>query len=449
MPGARTLVAAAVALLGFSVAGCDSGGGFTDLHRTGAGFYGVNFDEQGAREFAGADVGRLLSRLAPTTLRWPGGEDANYFDWRTEPGSAPDAATRALQDLAAAYRTTGATPIFVLNVLAAANRVDTRDQLAMLTAAHRLGLPIKYVELGNELYAGGEFAQAFPSGAAYGRTVARYVRALHAAFPGVEVAADACLQPANARQQSWNAGLLSTATGTGAPDALTLHDYPGLVIHPFNRADLSALFANAYQAVDQLDAVIRSLDGRPVWLTEYNFHGPYQQNSPNPVQTSYARELYLAAFALLLPRIPHLALADVWTALDGPAFGAWVNPPNPQLSPAGQAVQLVDAAAMGAQSSAPVRFSDVPTLPGGYPAVVGQRFTGAVRRTSALLVNLSGTRQQVAVGSDVPAGAQYRQVSGEPIAQQKFARALPTGTVTRPALSLPPYSITLINGTTG
>jgi Alpha-L-arabinofuranosidase len=286
MPGARTLALAAVALLGVSVAGCDSGGGFADLHHSGSGFYGVNLDEQGVREFAGADVERLLSRLDPATLRWPGGEDANYFDWRTEPGSAPDAATRALQDLAVAYQTTGATPIFVLNVLAAANRVDTGDQLAMLTAARGLGLPVKYVELGNELYAGGEFAQAFPSGAAYGLTVARYVRALHAAFPGVEVAADACLQPATARQQSWNAGLLATATGSGAPDALTLHDYPGLVIHPFTRADPPALFANAYQAIDQLDAVVRSLGGRPVWLTEYNFHGPYQQSSPNPVQTS-------------------------------------------------------------------------------------------------------------------------------------------------------------------
>ncbi len=421
--------------------------------------YGVNYDYDGTASFAAVNVGPLLKALDPQTLRYPGGTEADYFDWHTgKPTNGTSSYSFTLSDLESAYQATGAPPIFDLNVLAKANQLNTSDQLAMLTAAQKLGLPIKYVEIGNELYGGGAtgaFAQAYPTGADYGKTVALYVKALHAQFKGVQVAADAVLNPApgDPREQSWNSDLLATATGAGAPDALILHDYPGVTYNPFTSADVPPLFANAYAGISGLTSAVQSLDSKPVWLTEYNFRGPYvppAKRQPNPVTNTYARELYVAEFALMLPRIPDLTIADYFTALEeGTVFGAWANPADPTLTPAGQAVEMIGAAARGAGSSAPITVPGAPTLPGGYPAVTGQAFTGTGRATTALLVNLTGSAQDVPVSTDVPAGAHYQQVTGQPTAHQTAAGPLSSGTVTGTTLRLPAYSITLVNTTTG
>lgn len=413
--------------------------------------YGVNDDYLGAATFANVNVGPLLGELDPGTLRYPGGTEADFFKWQAgKPTKNAKTYKFTLAKLAKAYQATRAAPIFDLNVLNPKNKLNTTDQVNMLRAAKADGMPVKYVEIGNELYGGGTFAKAFPSGTVYGRTVQAYVPVLHHDFPGVQVAADAVFDPSNPRQQQWNSQLLATATGAGAPDALILHYYPGVIYDPFASADVPPLFGNAYTAISDLGSAVASLQGKPVWLTEYNYRGPYKERSePNPVRTSYARELYLAAFALMLPRIPHLALADNFTALaEGTDFGDWTNPAKPALSPSGQAVAMIDAAACGAKSSVPVTIPGAPTLPGGGAAVTGQAFTASGRPTTAVLVNLTRSAQNVPTGADVPDGARYQQSAGTPTAQRTVAPALTAGTVSGNDLTLPAYSITLVNTTT-
>lgn len=425
--------------------------GCTTTARSTSPLYGVNYDYAGASGFARADVGPLLRKLDPGTLRYPGGTGADYFDWQIgKPTKSPHTYKFTLAQLSTAYQATRATPVFDLNVLAPGNRLNTTDQVNMLKAAKADHLPVKYVEIGNELYGGGAFAKAFPSGVVYGKTVTAYVKTLHRDFPGVQVAADAVMDPFNSRQQRWNSQLLATATGAGAPDALILHYYPGVIYDPFTQADVPPLLGNAYTAIKDLTARVASLHGKPVWLTEYNFRGPYALRSkPNPVRTSYARELYLAAVALMLPRVPHLALADNWSALaGGQTFSAWTDPSKPALTPGGQAVALVDAAACGASSSAQITVPGAPTLPGGGAAVTGQAFARPGGAATAVLVNLTRSAQNVPTGPDIPDGARYQQSAGSPTTQQKVAGALSAGTVSGKDLRLPAYSVTLVGTTT-
>jgi hypothetical protein len=412
--------------------------------------YGVNYDYAGASEFRAANVEPLLRKLDPATLRYPGGTEADYFDWHKGMPTRNQHTYRfTLDKLKTACVATKAMPIFDLNVLTPANRLNTTDQVNMLKAAKAKGLPVKYVEIGNELY-GGRGAAAFPSGNKYASTVVAYVKALHRDFPGVRVAADAVFAGSGPRQKNWNSQVLAATTGAGAPDALILHDYPGTIYDPFTQADVAPLFGEAYTEVKHLTSAVASLHGKPVWLTEYNFGGPFaQRKKPNPVRTSYARELYVAEFALMLPRIPHLALADNWSALaGGKFFSAWTNPKSPELTPSGQAVAMIDAASHGATSSAAITIAGAPTLPGGGAAVTGQAFTGPGRATTALLVNLTGSARNVPTGADVPDGARYQQAAGTPTAQQSAASALTAGTVSGKDLKLPAYSITLVNTTT-
>src|SRR5207248_296346 len=94
------------------------------------------------------------------------------------------------------------------------------SQLAMLHAATRVRLPVRYVELGNELY-DPRYAELFAGGAEYGRLANRWIPALKAAFPGVKVAVvgDAGPDPnqpdasARARALAWNRSLLATVHG--------------------------------------------------------------------------------------------------------------------------------------------------------------------------------------------------------------------------------------------
>jgi len=426
-------------------------------------FYGVNFDLETNSLFANdPNVDHHVASLHPGTIRWPGGTEADFYDWHT--GTVPHNTFKfTLQNLDDAWQATGptpatrATPMFDLNVLA--NPTDTSDQIQMLRNAQGMGLPVHYVELGNELYFSGPnnaFSNGFPTGTDYGKTVAAYVKQLHQQFPGVQVGADAALHPApnTPREDTWNAEMLAAAAaGGGSPDAVILHNYPGPSFANLTMADLPTLFGGPYKAVADIAAITKSLGDRPIWLTEYNLdpwvnghHGGPQP--PNAVQTSYAHELFLAELGLMLPRADHVTLADNWSTFGKtPFLGAWADPANPSLTPPGQAVRWLGAAGQGATSSVPITVPGVPTLPDGQPAVTGQAFRGAGRATTAVLVNLTTGVQAVPVSADVPAGAPYEQVTGDPTAQQAVAGLPQHGKVSATALLLPPYSVTLVDTT--
>ncbi|MGH9838653.1 MAG: hypothetical protein ACREEM_07710, partial [Blastocatellia bacterium] len=137
------------------------------------------------------DLMRALVRLKPPALRHPGGTAANYWDWRTGyfvsgvelPGNYavfPRLPNR-LEDFKQAIDACGAQPILVLNLLT--STLD--EQLDMLRQARRIGLPVKYLELGNEFYLGlPDYRKKFPTAADYGREASRWSAAIHQEFPG-------------------------------------------------------------------------------------------------------------------------------------------------------------------------------------------------------------------------------------------------------------------------
>jgi hypothetical protein len=99
------------------------------------------------------EVVKVATQLKPGTLRSPGGTVANYWDWQTGwfvPG-APFNSPRSpygLPELQIAVQTTAAKPVYVLNMLT--SHLDS--QLNMLRTAKQMGLPVNFVELGNEFY---------------------------------------------------------------------------------------------------------------------------------------------------------------------------------------------------------------------------------------------------------------------------------------------------------
>ena len=64
------------------------------------------------------------------------------------------------------------------------------DQIQMLSFLQLVGIPIEYIELGNELYAQEKsYVEIFPTGAEYAARVAEWVSALRGKFPDAKIAA--------------------------------------------------------------------------------------------------------------------------------------------------------------------------------------------------------------------------------------------------------------------
>jgi hypothetical protein len=427
-----------------------------------ADYFGVNFDYGGASQYAAADAkfyGQLAA-LKPGTLRYPGGTNANFFQWKAgvpvDPpagscvsSSASSAFRFTLSDLMKAYSATRAPPVFDLNVMTS----GLSCQIQMLQQAQRLGLPIRYVELGNEFYLTiDNYATYFPAAADYGTAVASYVKAVHKDFPGALVAAVGSLPGNTAREQTWNNDMLDAArSGGGLPDAITLHVYPSYD-KALTTSGLPGLYTEPYTELTTVSGVIGRLPvSRPVWLTEYNLRPKHTANS-NPAQTSYAQALFVAEMDVLLAgRVPSARFVDFWAAFGGDASYAYAGTPSdPAQTPGGLALQLVDEAAHGATLTRPVVFAGAPALTaGGSPALIGQSFTSShVRRE--VLVNLSPQALTIHTGAAIPTLTAYEQLtySGSPVAQVSTAGALTVQhKKTGSSLTMPAYSIILVNPT--
>jgi hypothetical protein len=421
------------------------------------GYFGINYDYGGASVYANdGDVAGQLAALAPGTLRWPAGTGANYFQWQKGyPVPANDDAAKGgcaspsegetdgfqftLGDLAAAYHRSGPTPIFDLNVMTA----TLANQIQLLRTAHdRYGLPIKYVELGNEFYlCTADYVTAFPTVQDYANTVKADVTALHTAFPGVRVAAVGALPHNSARSAGWNPGLLSDATGAGKPDAITLHDHPEY-LQSLTTAGLPGLFELAYSSASSVELASRQLGGLPVWITEYGLS--LKASKGTPAQLTYANALFESAAAILLEQdVSSATLLNYWSSF-GPALNYAYT--SNGLTPAGMAMQWLDQAAQGASQAVPVEFSGGPVLGStSDSALVGDVFRAGWSQHTILL-NLGGSAVSIAAGRVVQRGAHYQQAAGNPLSETGTAgRLVVTNGTVGHSITLAPYSMTVIS----
>lgn len=265
-----------------------------------------------------------VKALHPENLRLFAGSTANYWDWETGRFSTSPLTPKSLlredkrqpplpfETLAAAVKASGATPIYVLNMV-----TDTLDhQLALLKRARELGLPVTRVELGNEFYLRTGESAAYPgvfkTGADYGRVATEWISRIKSDFPGVRIAAVAAVSPSatsgknkDPRRVRWNSDLFSTLKGA---DAVTLHTYFGLTKAAGGPEQTSAALTTAADARDrQLLADIASLPSSTrVWLTEYNLI--------DSVGSAYARWMHglvVARYTADLMSMPQIELVDL------------------------------------------------------------------------------------------------------------------------------------------
>lgn len=366
---------------------------------------GSNLDYSGVgQDFAAPGVITALRDYRGGTIRYPGGAIANYWDWQSGSVNQPATTSGAgklkprrvhdygftLQTLQGIVRESGVTPVFDLNLLTS----TLPDQLLMLHTAQNLGIPVRYVELGNEFYLStSTYLKGFPTAASYARTVARWAPAIRAAFPDAQIAAVGSLPQRTAREKSWNRTLVSIA---GADiNAVTLHDYASIGKDPLP-AQVLAAAQTSWRSTQQVMAAIPRR--YRIWFTEFNL--PLQGLSGGePARgTTWLHGLYVAEMMSLFDQSPRVQLDDYWDLFSNPSTGAFTSGPAPQPTVAGAALMLLTNASAQAHRATPLSFTGAPALPDGAAGVIGMWFNGP-NGTRTVLINLTDHAVTMSAGT--------------------------------------------------
>ncbi len=372
---------------------------------------------------------RVLADFSPGYLRYPGGTVANYWVWRAGWwdsslwGARRTPIDDGLGTFAAAVRATSAEVMFDLNVLSFQGRIARAvdnpamqaDQIAMLHAAAATGMPVRLLELGNELYIRGDQGSAdyqhrFPTGTDYATQLNGWITRLRTAFPGVRIAVvgndPTDTMGLNRRRLAWNAQVLSTIRGA---DAITMHDNQRIYDATLSPDAELALPYRHYEKVSPYLAVMRRA-GLNVWVNAFNLADmTRQQVYPG----RWLHGLFVGAKALLYLRdgnITHLGTnATMLSAHESiiydsaNAFGAGGPRTVPlALGPAGATLRLLQRALNGAVELGPVTFAGGPELGATHtPGLIGVLASNSTKR-QLVLTNLTGQPVPVSVGAVLP-----------------------------------------------
>ena len=379
----------------------------------------------------------------------------------------------SLADFAVFVQRTRVTVTWVLNMLTDPGGLTS--QLAFLAAAEAAGMPVLFVELGNEFYNNhADNVKAFPTGADYGKVASTWLAAVRSAHPAAAISVvgvPSYRDHGDARLNAWNAGLFSTLTGGRPGDGVTMHEYDptgagtGKV---FTDADVKTLLATAFTVAARVNGTAAELPTwASIWITEYNLLFSDKSPKPDvPAFGTWAHGMFLAAETLLFLETPAVAAGRVNKhclgsyAYSGALFSDTTSfdfPYSPDASLAtttwgvsgpGAALGLLGSAMRNATATQALVFSPNPSVqpPAGpaFPSLLGHAFTGGAGPT-ALILNLADAPSSLTSG--LAGYSQYTTLAAAAAPtvgvnnMGKLARA--TGAIGT-SVALPAYSVTLL-----
>lgn len=440
--------------------------------------YNLGSEAATANPWTNPSFQHAVNFLKPGALRFPGGTVANYWDWQTgwvfpnEDGTpfglgkqTPQSNT--LENFQQTISSSQATPIFVPNLLTS----NLDKEINMLKSAQNLGLPIKYIELGNEFYLPEpDNIAKFPTGADYGSEANRWITRLHQEFPNIKIAVATYLQFQDGtqfqdnRSKSWSTDLLTTLQGA---DALTIHSYYTSEIGnktDLENSDVEKILGTPFNKYRQLINAAINPSPINIWITEYNMIDPNA-----PVNGTWTHGLAELTRTLLYFQTPKVALITNQALVGSYTYNAIFNdehgfaeswaakkPSKPlpstttPYSPTdlGWTFSLLGNATFGMNSTQKLTFSENPLLTGGadnsqYPSLIGRRFQNG-NSHSAIITNLSPESRTLNISS--LSTTYHITLSADPLSYINGSRLIvgSKGQIENNTLHLPPYSASLL-----
>ncbi|MCB1256035.1 MAG: hypothetical protein KDB26_02970 [Microthrixaceae bacterium] len=410
-----------------------------------------------------------LAKFPVDLIRIPSGTAAQWLDWRTgrfiaspdSPfvGVSAERRPTLMSDWQSWVERSGATPVWDLNVL----NSDLQDQIAMLEEAERLGMPVEFIELGNELWDPRSiYPDRFGSGGDYARAMNEWIPALQERFPtariavsGANLADEVFTAALGPRFNNWNHDVVSTITNA---DAIAIHPYwtlpnktpPGSDINATLTSGLDHWRAFETTTLDQLPK------GLEVWLTEWNQGGHFVTSGTQV----WAQALSVVAVAIEQLLDPRVTMSLIHNIVDGTSnpHDIGVSTVFPSFTNGHDGTPRLARTALG--HALPILFSAVPSgsrvrrlvvdgveRVGDHPGVSAVLISG--KRPGALLVNLTAAAVRVATPSTLGRDAEFKAVSAQTDAQPGWVATDSVKQTSGSSASttlLPPYSVTYISG---
>ncbi|CAA6695223.1 MULTISPECIES: hypothetical protein [unclassified Lentimonas] len=215
-------------------------------HTIARGFFGINgnLSGLGSAPWDNEGFSQGMRDVSLGHMRYPAGTIGNYWDWNIgwleqdidssqflhwTKRLVPQKTRYTLEDFAKGQREVGFEPVFMLNMVTR----DLEDQLKQLHRAKAMGMPIQYVELGNEYYFGPGAEPLvhvkFPTPESYAEGANKWAAAIKRDFPEAQVAAVGTAgvsKGTSERRETWNARVAPMLSDD--VDAMTMHPYSGI-----------------------------------------------------------------------------------------------------------------------------------------------------------------------------------------------------------------------------
>ncbi len=458
-------------------------------------FNGFNAQMMRGPSWSDEEFLQKVKQLHPKLIRYPGGTVASYWDWKAgwlkqgvplkgDWKSIPKNPV-TLPLLKFACDSTGAMPVFVLNMMTS----TLADQMEMLRQAKILGMPVRFVELDNELYLGEEFyVRKFATGVVYAEECNKWISAIKKEFPDVKIAVvgnsakEGAIRKEKkhfARTSSWNRDVLSVIKNA---DAMTFHVYGGTGLGYLTRTNIIADDDNEVnpamlQEVFETEESIPVLLGVPlqrwkqtntydypivpegmkVWITEYNLF-----EREGVVAGTWAHGLYALLQTMLFMQDPKTEMICYHNLTTSAQFAAIFNnnqgfakavkkkPNEPfDFTASGYCLSYFGRAVAAGGVATRLKFSLNESLKGArglsYSALDGW-VVRSKSQTSIMVVNLSPETITADFSRLLSGEVNFEQVSSLPHTQVASVKDVKIVSGRATQVKLLPYSATIIEG---
>ncbi len=249
--------------------------------------YGINTMNTKGPPWSDKSFRDMAASLHFKIARYPGGNIAELWDWRKGWFVDTDAqgqiggftmpdnfrtmkySPSGFPEFKMLVDETHCDAVFVLNMVT--RNLD--DQIEMLKYAQSIGIPIKWVELGNEYNntgSAGRKKYVLPQD--YGTTSRNWITAIKEHFPNAKIAVIGGNRQSPSLKD-WNSIVLTEAPNA---DAIVAHLYPfPSKVLDSNGINYEKLFSAFKEDYDRqgFNAVNKN-----IWITEYNIHWAYVPN---------------------------------------------------------------------------------------------------------------------------------------------------------------------------